>query len=230
MPGQARSAVVLLVFCLTIPGQTIASSICYGTTAKGRLGNGVELPSKGRNFVSYGTLPEIAGRTYVHSRVRTIVTGAYKSLETMQPGKVFKYAETGFQYGGPFKPHKTHQNGLSADFMVPVLDKSNKSVYLPTNPLNRYGYDVEFDNNGRYGDLRIDFEALAAHLVALHKSARAEGADLWRVILAPEYKRFIFQTKYGGYLKQNVSFSKRRSWVRHDEHYHVDFEIPCRKL
>jgi len=24
-----------------------------------------------------------------------------------------------------------------------------------------------------------------------------------------------------------VRFSTRRSWVRHDEHYHVDFDIPC---
>ena len=30
------------------------------------------------------------------------------------------------------------------------------------------------------------------------------------------------------YLKDNIQFSKRRSWVRHDEHYHVDFAIPCK--
>ncbi|RZM80367.1 hypothetical protein C3B51_12470 [Pseudoalteromonas rubra] len=34
--------------------------------------------------------------------------------------------------------------------------------------------------------------------------------------------------KYAQYLKENIQFSKKRSWVRHDEHYHVDFAIPCK--
>ncbi|MDH5765520.1 MAG: replication initiation protein, partial [Gammaproteobacteria bacterium] len=28
--------------------------------------------------------------------------------------------------------------------------------------------------------------------------------------------------------KKNIQFSTKRSWVRHDEHYHVDFSIPCK--
>lgn len=26
-----------------------------------------------------------------------------------------------------------------------------------------------------------------------------------------------------------VKISKKRSWVRHDEHYHVDFDILCKE-
>jgi penicillin-insensitive murein endopeptidase len=29
------------------------------------------------------------------------------------------------------------------------------------------------------------------------------------------------------YLKQKLPFMKGKSWVRHDEHYHVDFAVPC---
>lgn len=38
----------------------------------------------------------------------------------------------------------------------------------------------------------------------------------------------LFKTKYGQYLRDNIQFSKKRAWVRHDEHYHVDFSIPCK--
>jgi penicillin-insensitive murein endopeptidase len=172
----------------------------------------------------------MAGRTYVHSDVYSIVVGAYQQLNISHPDKRFKYAETGFQQGGEFKPHKTHRNGLSVDFMTPVVDDDGRSVHLPTNPLNKFGYDIEFDNQGRFDGLRIDYDALAAHLVALHQQARAQGHDIWRVIFDPKLQPKLFETEHGEYLKQHIQFSKKRSWVRHDEHYHVDFDVPCQKL
>ena len=114
--------------------------------------------------------------------------------------------------------------------MTPVINADNKSVHLPTNPLNRFGYNIEFDAKGRYRDMTIDYEALAAHIVALHKAATQKGHDLWRVIFDPKLQPALFQTQYADYLKQHIQFSKRRSWVRHDEHYHVDFRVPCKDL
>ena len=203
-------------------------SICYGTTSTGHLKNGVQLPENGNNFEGYSSIARLAGRTYVHSAVKDIVVKSYKNLETELPDKIFKYAETGFQKGGEFEPHKTHRNGLSVDFMTPVINAANQSVHLSTHPLNKFGYDIEFDKNGRYDGLRIDFLALAGHIVELHKEATRQGHDLWRVIFDPKLQEPLFETKYGVYLKKNISFSKKRSWVRHDEHYHVDFSIPCK--
>ncbi len=202
-------------------------SICYGTTADGRLQNGAKLPASGNNFEGYSGVARLAGRSYVHSQVREIILAAYKELETSHPLKVYKYAEAGFKDGGQFKPHKTHRNGLSVDFMVPVLDSNGKSVQLPTNPFNKFGYNIEFNNSGHYKNFTIDFEAMAAHIVVLHKASKQRGYDLWRVIFAPELQPYLFKTQYGDYLRNNIVFSKKRSWVRHDEHYHVDFEIPC---
>jgi len=203
-------------------------SICYGTTSDGRLENGVELPASGDNFESYSTIARLAGRTYVHSKVNEIILAAYKELESSQPRKVYKYAETGFKEGGEFKPHKTHRNGLSVDFIVPVIDRSGNSLHLPTNPFNKFGYNIEFDTKGNYEELTIDYEALAAHIVALHKESKKHGYDLWRVIFDPQLQPNLMKTQYSEYLSKNIEFSKRRSWVRHDEHYHVDFEIPCK--
>lgn len=203
-------------------------STCFGTTSSGSLKNGVKLPSNGSNFEGYSSIARIAGRTYVHSTVRDIVVASYKSLELEHPEKVFKYAETGFKEGGQFRPHKTHRNGLSVDFMVPVVKENGESVHLPTNLLNKFGYDIEFDKDMKYKQYQMDFEAMAAHIVSLHKETKLRGYDLWRVIFDPELQPNLFKTKYAKYLLNNIQFSKKRSWVRHDEHYHIDFDVPCK--
>lgn len=226
-----RGSLFLIGYLLLLPvghGQA-AESICFGTTSKGRLENGVKLPSGGSNFVGYSSVARFAGRTYVHSKVRDVLLSSYQTLAAEMPDKVYKYAETGFENGGKFKPHKTHQNGLSVDFMTPVTDANGKSVHLPTHPFNRFGYDIEFKGD-QYDGLRIDYEAMAAHIVALHKASLAAGIDIWRVIFDPRLTPNLYKTKHGSYLKKHITFSKRRSWVRHDEHYHVDFRLNCKPL
>ena len=217
-----------MVFILASVNVYASESTCYGTTKKGRLENGVQLPAEGKNFTSYGMIPVKAGRTYVHSKVKQVVVDAYASLLKQYPDRIFKYAETGFKNGGQFKPHKTHQNGLSIDFMVPVLNKQGVSVHLPTHPLNRYGYDIEFDKKGIYGEFSLDFEALGAHMVALHKAALKNGIKLWRIIFDPALQAYLYQSSHGDYIKKNIPIPKKRSWVRHDEHYHVDFIVKCK--
>lgn len=219
----------LLLFIMLLPITVFSeTSECYGTTSNGRLENGVQLPDKGKNYEGYSSVAKIAGRTYVHSTVRDIIVNAYEKLEKSEPNKVYKYAETGFKGGGEFKPHKTHRNGLSVDFMTPVINSEGVSVHLPTHPFNKFGYDIEFDHKGQYEGLTIDYVALAAHIVALHKESKALGFDIWRVIFDPALQPNLFKTKYGEYLRNNLQFSKKPSWVRHDEHYHVDFSIPCK--
>jgi len=219
----------LIVLSTLVPAHA-SESVCYGTTGDGRLEGGVQLPSSGSNFTSYGGIPELTGRTFVHGKVRDVVVAAYESLEADQAGKVFKYADTGGEQGGEFWPHKTHQNGLSVDFMVPVLDDAGNSVHLPTHALNRYGYDIEFDDRGRYGEYRIDYDALGAHIVALHKAAEAHGIGIWRVLFDPALQPYLYQTRYADYIRGNVTIPTKRSWVRHDEHIHVDFSIECQPM
>jgi len=220
---------LILFFLVTNASAKVKSSTCYGITKNGWLESGVQLPEQGKNFETYSSLAGLVGRTYVHSSVNTIILNAYASLEIEQPEKVYKYAETGFEGGGRFRPHKTHQNGLSVDFMTPVYNASGKSVHIPTNIFNKFGYNIEFDTKGKYENLSIDYEAMAAHIVALHKEAKKQGYDLWRVIFDPGLQTGLFKTQYADYLRRHILFSKKRSWVRHDEHYHVDFEIPCKE-
>lgn len=225
-----RLLLFLVLLCAEFDSVSAAESVCYGSTKKGKLEGGVRLPDKGKNFVAYSSVAAMLGRTYVHSKTRDVLLTAYKQLEKQLPDKVYKYAETGFEEGGRFKPHKTHQNGLSVDLMVPVLDKDNNSVHLPTHMFNRFGYDIDFDNKGNYQQYRIDFEALGAHLVALHKAALKHKVQIWRVLFDPRLQPFLYQTRYGEYIKKHILIPKKRSWVRHDDHYHVDFKVKCRPL
>jgi len=228
MPRSDVTPRRLVALALLAPGIALAAeSTCFGTVAAGRLENGVALASSGPNFSSFSTSAEIVGRTFVHSKVRDVVAAAYQALETAAPGKVFVYGETGWKAGGRFRPHRTHQNGLSVDFMVPVLDKSGRSVPLPGTPFNRFGYDIEFDAEGRFEDFAIDFPAVAEHLYQLDVAARARGVGLALVIFDGPYLPRLFATPRGPYLKHNLHFMRRKPWVRHDEHYHVDFAVAC---
>lgn len=119
------------------------ASQCYGTTARGRIEGAVVFPEAGKNFQPYSRLGTALGRTYVHSKILDVVLAAYSALERTMPNAHFVYGETGVKSGGRFRPHRTHQNGLSVDFMVPVLDKADRSVPLPTSVLNQFGVFVK---------------------------------------------------------------------------------------
>ncbi len=222
-----------MLLLLACPLQVLAAgadSVCYGTTSNGFLKKGVALPKEGENFQPFSSLAVFLGRTYIHSTVKAIVTGAYGNLAKQFPDKVFVYGETGWKEGGEIYPHKTHQNGTSVDFMVPVVDKQGKSVPLPTSVFNKFGYNLEFDKNGKYENLTIDFEALAAHIYFLNETARKQKVGIQRVIFDPRLQPLLFKTKYGRKLKGKLKFNSKQAWVRHDEHIHVDFAIPCQKM
>lgn len=196
--------------------------------SRGRIEGSVKLPLEGSNFSAYSVLAATAGRTHVHSKVAAILASSYRALATERPDTHYVYGETGWPGGGRFRPHRTHQNGLSVDFFVPVKNGEGRSVPLPTNLLDRFGYDVEFDREARYGEYSIDFEALAEHLYQLDIAARAAGAGLALVIFDRPFLPRLFATRRGAYLRAKLTFMEGKPWVRHDEHYHVDFAVPCK--
>jgi penicillin-insensitive murein DD-endopeptidase len=229
--GQMNK-IILIIFGICILQDAFAEnqqSTCYGTTQTGHLVNGWQLPSSGKNFEAYSSLGVLLGRNYVHSKVYQVVLAAYKELETTAPENVFVYGESGFKEGGKFKPHKTHQNGLSVDFFVPVTNSDGESVELPISPLNKFGYDIEFNESAKYKDLSIDFEAIAQHLLAMNNAADQQGVGISVVIFENSFQRMLFSTPSGKALPSLMRFSVKKPWVRHDEHYHIDFEVPCEK-
>ncbi len=220
------AALLLLGSALSHAGEP--ASQCFGSTAVGRLENGWALPGEGPNFQAYSQLAALAGRTYVHSQVHAVVVDAYARLQQSAPEVRYVYGETGWRQGGPFAPHKTHQNGLSVDFFVPVRNAQGDSALLPIGLDNRLGYDIEFDQQGRYAALHIDYPAMAQHLWALHAAARQQGIAIQRVIFDPVLLAQLLASKEGRGLDKVMYFSPNKPWVRHDEHYHIDFQLPCK--
>ncbi len=137
-PAQLFAS-ALLAFC-TVPAG--AASTCHGTVSKGSIEDGVQLPTDGANFSAYSGLGAAKGRNYVHSEVALIMLDAYARLERSAPGSHYVYGETGFAHGGRIRPHRTHNNGLSADFFVPVRDKAGLPARLPTPATERFGYNI----------------------------------------------------------------------------------------
>jgi len=221
---------LILLLLSSYSSLLMAESTCYGAVSDGRLEKAVSLPSKGANYSSYSSLAGPLGRTYLHSKVQEIVLATYAALEKTAPTKMFVYGETGWASGGRFRPHRTHQNGLSVDFMVPVTDRAGKPVPLPTSIGNKWGYNIEFDANAKFGEYTIDFGAMGEHLYQLHRVAKERGVGISLVILDPPFLAKLYRTAHGAYLEQNLPFMKGKSWWRHDEHYHIDFAVPCKPI
>jgi len=96
---------------------------------------------------------------------------------------------------------------------------------LPIGPWNKFGYSIEFDARGRWNGYQVDFETLALHLLALESEARRRGARIGRVILAPEFEDELRGSEAGRRASAELPWMEGRPWVRHDEHYHVDFVL-----
>ena len=221
--------VLFVTLCSALGGTAVhsAESQCFGTVAHGHLEGGVKLPQSGPNFEAYSSIGWAAGRTYVHSKVAAVVIAAYAPLPARSESSRFVYGETGWAAGGRFRPHRSHQNGLSVDFFVPVLDAHGHPTKLPIGLTNRLGYGIGFDPRGRFEGYTIDFESIAEHLYQLDVAARAHGVGISMVIFDRQYLPKLFATSKGAYIRDHIPFMKGTPWVRHDEHYHVDFSVPC---
>ena len=113
-----------------------------------------------------------------------------------------------------------------------MRDRVGRSTPLPTWPWRKFGYGLNFDASGRgtgsASGLTIDFDAIAAHLLALADAAPRHGLAVDVVIFAPELERRLVATPTGKQLAGRVRFTRRPPWVRHDEHYHVNFAVAPR--
>lgn len=208
---------------IALEGDEKSQSI--GTPSNGSMIAGKRMPTQGDNFQAYSKLGALLGRNAMHHAVRDLLLAAYAQLAKSHPDTIFVYGESAWPWGGSFRPHRTHKNGLSVDFMVPVRDSLKTSVPLPCPVHLKFGYGIEFDNLGKWRDLTIDFEALALHLQALQHLAPKYGLRIGRVIFDPQLQPKLLGTIPGRKVRRSLTFSKNQAWVRHDEHYHIDFEL-----
>ncbi len=209
---------------------TISPSVSSGTVNKGSLKNGRIFPFKGPNFIYFDSTSYLDKHAFTHEKVHRTVLETYKEFETILPHVEFGLMECSNEHGGKIWPHRTHQNGLSVDFMSPLLKNG-----VSTSDFNTIGlphYLMEFDENGIYTEdtnYSIDFNLVARHILMLDEEAKKNGLKIEKVILKIALKDDLFATEYGKKLKASgIYFATNLSELidsLHDDHYHVDFGL-----
>lgn len=205
-------------------------STSKGTVSNGSLEHGQIFPFSGTNYHYFDTSSYLASRCFVHSNVKACVLETYKKLEKTAPGRLFGIMECSNKHGGKIAPHRTHQNGLSVDFMTPLI-KDGKP-YTDLDFVGAQHYLMNFDANGRYEDdpaVSIDFELMAQHLLTLIETAKNNGLSIEKIIWKTELRDELFATESGKKLQQSGVYITTNLTplinALHDDHYHVDFKL-----
>jgi len=202
-------------------------SISSGTVSNGNIKNAKRIPLRGNNYTTYSYTCYLLGRTFVHDKVKHTVLDAYSICEESCPNKKFLLGETGHRRGGSFLPHRTHRNGLSVDFMTPLLNGKNNRVklhYFNYHLFNLWGYGMDFDNNGNGNKGNIDYETTAKHILALEKAANKNGLRIQKIIFHPSLRKKLLATVSGKKIS-HLPYTKNPVIIRHDDHYHIDFAV-----
>jgi penicillin-insensitive murein endopeptidase len=203
--------------------ESSAPSESFGTPAAGHLVHGKRLPIAGENYLAYSRFGALLGRTNVDLRVRDTVLDACAQLAAANDRRVYQYGETGWPGGGRFWPHKSHENGMSVDFLLAARD-ANGPKLLSCWPWNQFCYGLHFDAQGKLGSLEMDRGATIAQLRALAAAAPHHGLKIKVVILDESLRDLLLAEPAGATLREVIWFNTQKPWIKHDQHFHADFE------
>lgn len=202
-----------------------------GSVRNGKLNNGWLMPYKGSNYRYFSPFSYyILNNGYVHSSVHAALTNAYAECESTCPGIEFRLMECTRKKGGRMLLHWTHQNGMSADFMVPKIRKNDHHVW--SNHAGLCHYLFQFDHHGRFflgKKTEIDFETIARHIIALDKAALKNGLRIRKILFNEHLQDELFNSPSGKELAaRDINIIPHLNDLInrfHDDHYHVDFEV-----
>ncbi len=205
-------------------------SSSHGTTGNGSLKNAYQIDYKTNNSKYFSPISfYLMGNGFVNSKLYHTIIDSYKECEKTCPNIDFKLMECSDKNGGELLIHRTHNNGLSVDFMVPKI-KNNKQIKF-YDRLGLWHYLLDFDSSGRLNinkEVTIDFETIGKHIIALDNAARKNGLTVSKVILKIDLKDDFFRTKSGQEVKKRGIYFARnlppKVDIMHDDHYHVDFK------
>jgi len=200
-----------------------------GTVSKGKLNHGKLFPFYGDNFSYFDSRSYLNHRAFTSDAVLSTILASYQDMKSIADKRHFYLMELSNKEGGQIYPHRTHQNGLSADFMMPMLKDNAPYIGLDTLGIDHYW--LKFNNKGEYSEdksVKVDFELIAKHILNLEKNARKNGLKISKVIIKIEFKDELFSSAAGQRLKNSgiyvvQNLSKLINDI-HDDHYHIDFK------
>ena len=74
----------------------------------------------------------------------------------------------------------------------------------------------------------VSLDTLPEGFKQVRDTSREHGIGIRRIIFDVAQQPKLAATASGAQVMRRFAFNKQQSWVRHDEHYHVDFSVPCR--
>jgi penicillin-insensitive murein endopeptidase len=203
-------------------------STSLGTPGKGSLENAKLMPFSGPNFQYFDTLSYTEGRAFTNGKTRNCLLDAYKQLQTDVPSRTFFVMECSTKRGGKLWPHRTHQNGLSVDFMMPLTKSGQPFVDLDT--IGAKHYFLSFNKSGLWmkdQSVSIDFDLVAQHILELHNAGEKNGLGISKVIINTDLKPEFYATPHGQIVKDLEIYVVKSLTptinALHDDHYHIDF-------
>ena len=207
-----------------------SESVSKGTPGNGSLVNGKLVPYYGANHTYFDKQSYLAGRAFLNGHLLSGVLETYDTLFALYPNRKFGIMECANEHGGKLYPHRTHQNGLSVDFMMPLL--KDGVPYYGADTLGTSHYLMQFDDDGVYTkdpSIRIDFNMVAQQILLFDAMAKKHNMGIDKVIIMIELKDELFATEYGKILKaSNIYVVKSLTSLvnsLHDDHYHLDFKF-----
>ena len=211
--------------------QNAGQSISTGSSGNGSLKNAFQLDYKTSNMRYFSPFSYyVLGNAFVHSKLYYTLIESYEACETTCPDTKFKLMECSSKKGGKIMIHRTHQHGLSADFMVSKM--RNDRQIKRFDKLGIWHYLLKFDEGGNLGrkkNVSIDFESMGKHIIALDNAAKANGLAIKIVILKINLKDDFYKTTSGKEVKRRgiyfAQYLQPNVDKMHDDHYHVDFTI-----
>lgn len=224
---------ILIPLLISCKSHTKGKSVSIGKVNNGSLKNGVKFSYKGENYSYFSSTSYfILNRSYVHEKVRAVTLNAYRNLNKRFPSQKWGVMECSRKHGGKMKPHRTHQNGTSIDFMTPMKWVKSNKQYRWKAHLGVWHYLLTFDKDGylnKRKKVQIDFDMIANHILELNREAKKQGLTIKKVLLKINLKDNLFKSKAGKKLKKTgIYFAKYLTPMvdnMHDDHYHVDFGI-----
>lgn len=202
-------------------------SVSFGGVGNGRIENSTVVPFSGTNFVYFDTTSYLSGRAHTSDKVCKTILQAYAALEESSDYR-FVLMELSNKDGGEIYPHRTHQNGRSADFMSPLL--KNGKPYTDLDYLGGPHYMLEFDGTGKLTDdpsVYINFDLIALQILELESAARKNNMRIEKVIWKVELLDELLASENGKRLaKSGIYITRNLSPLinsLHDDHFHIDF-------
>lgn len=193
------------------PAQTVKKKNPDGSSTPwyGSLQNGTLLPIAGEAFVRMNAAETSWGTGMIVSLL-TRATAYY--AKTYSPGLKFYIGSLAQQNGGPYGPHKSHQNGLDADVLF-VGQTSYESVLDSEGKVT-----AKFDPQKNW-----DFWRLLVHQRLLEKGQPTSA--VYMILVAPPIKEYLCQwAKTKNLLTDPLNkelLRRLRPTVGHDTHFHI---------